>query len=163
MTLNNWVKVNLWQVISLEPFDLQPSYLAQAEKDVSKNVQTNFEWLEQLGQGQSQVISWEPFDLQPSYLAQGDMLASPTGPLILNDLEHLGQGQSLAGDIWGTIWPTTFIFGAGGQVSKLYTLIKFEWPWTIGSRSIFGRQYLGNGLTYNLHIWHRGYVSKLLG
>ena len=26
-----------------------------------------------------------------------------------------------------------------GQVNKLYKFNKFEWPWTIGSRSIFGR------------------------
>ena len=56
----NCSKVNLWQAISREPFDLQPSYMAQADKLTSFISSISLSDLEQLGQGQSLAgnISW---------------------------------------------------------------------------------------------------------
>ena len=53
MTLTQLFKVNLWQAISLELFDLEPSYLAQTDMLASPTGTLILNDLEQLGQGQS--------------------------------------------------------------------------------------------------------------
>ena len=162
MTLNNWVKVNLWQWISGEPFNLQPSNLAQGDRfacSASPLVLNDLDLIVQF-KGQTCVgYILRRIYLQPSYLAQGDKLASTWSPLILSDLDLIVQGQFLVGDIWRTVWPTTFIFGTGGQVGKPFKSINFGWPWPNCSRSIFGRWYLENCLTNQHHIWHGGRVQ----
>ena len=88
MTLTQLFKVNLWQVISQEPFDLQPSYLAQGDKLTSSISSISLSDLEQLVKVNLwQAISQEPFDLQPSYLAQVDKLTSSISSISLSDLE----------------------------------------------------------------------------
>ena len=53
MTLTQLFKVNLWQVISQEPFDLQPSYLAQRDMLASPTGPLILNDLDPIVQGQS--------------------------------------------------------------------------------------------------------------
>ena len=88
----NWVKVNLWQVISWERFDLKPSYLALGDKLASSISSIRLSDLDPIVQGQSLAgdISGT-FWPTTSYLAQWDMLASPQVHLLLIDLWTISQ------------------------------------------------------------------------
>jgi hypothetical protein len=46
------------------------------------------------------------------------------------------------------------MFWIGNQVGKVFKVHHDGWPWPTFSRSFFSRLYLGNHLTYRLHILH---------